>query len=482
MPPVNRSTNTPVALPRNSTPTAHTVKSGDSLSKLARQYGTTVQALVDANKGRYPTLATNPGNIKIGWQLALPGGAAPATNPTPAQQAPKSNDQILLVGMGDHASYEATELKKRANVTFIGDSFADDQVKTGTGASAVTHNLRNAEGIKSFVATLGLPAEQAAKIATAIGTAGTDARDELAQLAAVWARAEKGGLVPARLMLSGHSVGNGVWGDNNGTLSLAALGKLAEAMPNAARQVEDLHISGCYSAGQHSMDTYRAIFPKVKTIWAYTGSAPGSYSGAIAHHARWEAATRGATGALDRAIADNTRKGENVAVWSVEKGYIDGRPPEPLDSVRRDLARAEATFTRHFSGEQAVSDPQTGPLRDYYNELQRLLQHPELPRTERPALEAKRDQTIRLIYYSRTVAPRFAQAHGDAVKKGFEAVGLAAPDFAKLGRSEALGQIAAFEQKVAGLSPVPAQARALLPLLADGLRELSPRVIPDSWV
>ncbi|MFN7133537.1 MAG: LysM peptidoglycan-binding domain-containing protein, partial [Myxococcales bacterium] len=373
MPTVTRTTVTPTA-PRSTGPATHTVVRGDTMSAIARQHGTTVQALVDANKARYPGLATNAGNISVGWQLTIPGRGG-ATTPAPTPAGPRSNDDVLLVGMGDHAKYEATELKKRANVTFVGDSFEDDKVKVGN----TTYDLRTDQGIRSFVQTLALPAEQAKKVEDAIRLGGSDARDELAQLAQVWAKAEKGGTVPSRLMLSGHSVGNGVWGDNNGTLSLNALGKLAEAMPEAARQVEDLHISGCYSGGEHAMERYRAIFPKVKTIWAYTGSAPGSYSGAVPHHNRWEAATRGSRGDLDRALANGTRKGENVAVWSIDKGYIDGNTPASIDQIRSDVQRSEGAFERHLSGELAVQDPQTGPLRDYYNRLQRLIQHPGLP-------------------------------------------------------------------------------------------------------
>jgi hypothetical protein len=43
----------------------------------------------------------------------------------------------------------------------------------------------------------------------------------------------------------------------------------------------------------------------------------------------------------------------------------------------------QATFTAYFLGEQVVAYTQTGPLRDYYNDIQSLLGFPEVGGTER---------------------------------------------------------------------------------------------------
>ncbi|MBE2248701.1 MAG: LysM peptidoglycan-binding domain-containing protein [Myxococcus sp.] len=481
----------PTTAPASTTPaTGHRIQAGDTLSKIARQYGVSTQALIDANATRYPTLRTNPGAIQVGWSLSLPNGSAPSTPSQPTQPtapqgwAPRSNNDIMVVGMNATAQHEVDQLRARGqNVTFVKDAKENDKITTrdATGTS-VTHDLASEAGAKSFALTLGLPAEQTAKIAAAIQGAGSDARDELAQVAQVWAKAEQGGQIPSRLVLSGHNVGSGVWGDDNGRLSFDSLGKLAEAMPRAARSVEDLHLSACYSGGQPAMEKYRAMFPNAKTIWAYTGSAPGSYSGATGHQGRWESATRGDKASLDRAVAAGTRKGENVAVWSAQHGYVDGNPPSPLATVRSAVQNGEPTYQRFFTGGDKVQDTQSGPLREYYNQVQRLLQHPELPAAERPQLEARRDQTIRLIYYSKTVAPKFAEHHAGAIRDGFAAAGLPAPAFGTLTRAESLAQIAQLEAKLGTLSPPPAAAQRLLTVLQDGLRDLKPSAIPDAWV
>ncbi|MCA2977017.1 MAG: LysM peptidoglycan-binding domain-containing protein, partial [Myxococcaceae bacterium] len=78
---VSSRTQSPSLRQSPAAPSGVTVASGDSLSKLARRLGVSMEALVAANVARYPTLATNPGAIKVGWQLEVPGQG-------PASQAP----------------------------------------------------------------------------------------------------------------------------------------------------------------------------------------------------------------------------------------------------------------------------------------------------------------------------------------------------------------------------------------------------------
>ncbi|MBL8911375.1 MAG: LysM peptidoglycan-binding domain-containing protein [Archangium sp.] len=466
---------------------SYKIVGGDSMSKIAQRAGVSVQQLVDANKARYPQLESNPGNIQVGWTLSIPRGGAtttPSAPPPAAGWAPKSNNDVVLVGMNESSAHEAAHLKGRGvNVTHVKDGAVNDSITTrdAQGRTA-THDLTTPEGSKSFALTLGLPAEQTQKIADIIQSSGADSRDELAQLAQVWAGAERGGQIPSRMVLSGHNVGSGTWGDHNGMLRFDTLGKLAEAMPKAARSVEDLHLSACYSGGEPLMEKYRAMFPNAKTVWAYTGSAPGSYSGATAHLSRWDTATRGTKEGLTRELAAGTRKGENVAVWSKEHGYLDGNARAPLADLQATVTRGQATFDRFSSGAEKVVDSQTGPLREHYNDVQRLLQHPELPAGERSALEARRDSTIRLLYYSKTVAGNFANGYSAQIKSGFESLGMAVPDFKSLSRADALAKITEFETKLGATSPKPAAANTLLPLLTEGLRDLKASRVPETWV
>ncbi len=57
------------AVPSGSAPT-HTVKSGDTLSALAKRYGSTVDKIVSANKSKYPKMTKD--YILVGWVLTIP--------------------------------------------------------------------------------------------------------------------------------------------------------------------------------------------------------------------------------------------------------------------------------------------------------------------------------------------------------------------------------------------------------------------------
>lgn len=90
MPSVNSVRTNPVQAQQvQSNPSSVTVKSGDSLSKIASRLGVSTQALINANSAKYPSLASNPNSIKVGWTLNTPG-AAPAA---PTQQAAQTTTQ-----------------------------------------------------------------------------------------------------------------------------------------------------------------------------------------------------------------------------------------------------------------------------------------------------------------------------------------------------------------------------------------------------
>jgi hypothetical protein len=402
---------------------------------------------------------------------------------------PRRNDDTLVLGMNPHTQAEAEAIQKSnpsARVTTVQDSFQNDQVRAkGPDGGMRVHDLRMDAGIRSFVATLGLPLAQGQQVAAAIASAGEDARDELAQLAQVWARAEKGGVVPSRLVLSGHSGGSGLWGEegrfSNGVLSRRSLAMLAAAMPRAAAGVEDLCIAACYNGGETTMEAWRSLFPRLQTMWAYDGSAPGTFSGATAHLARWEKATRGEVDSLRPDLLRGLRKGENLAVWSRLGGHQTATVGASTADLRARQATGHATFARYFRGDEVVRDAQRGPLREHYNTLQSLLGRPEIPASERAGLERARDQTLRLLFYG-NVSARFQETHRAVIQRGFSALGLNVPNFSRLDRQGALALIQSFETELGRRNPRPVEAQRLMPLLTEGLRDLQRSRIPDNWL
>ncbi len=96
--PIPTGTTDPTATPEPSpTPseapagTTYTVQPGDSLSAIARAYGTTTEQLQAWNADRYPSLASNPGVIEPGWVLVVSRepNVTPLPTPTVAPSTPR---------------------------------------------------------------------------------------------------------------------------------------------------------------------------------------------------------------------------------------------------------------------------------------------------------------------------------------------------------------------------------------------------------
>jgi len=398
----------------------------------------------------------------------------------------RQND-VLFVGMNKYAASEAKPLNTQGTkVTLIQDAKKDDTLTVGAGKAKKTFDLTSAAGRKDFVATLGLPAAQSAKLEKVLEDAGPDARDELAQIARVWAEGEKGGKVPGRLVLSGHSAGGSIWGGEdgftNGSLRRNVLTDLAKAMPKAAAQVQDVAISACYCGGEDSIMKWKEGFPNAKTVLAYHDKSPsGADGGSTSHLQRWEKATRGDVDALKPMQFDGLVKAKNVATWSVRHGYLTPGAPEKSEVVRQRITDFQSQYAKYFSGETPPPTSEPNPLRTHYRDLQDLAGRADVPADEKAKLQGQIAQTLRLIKYE-GVKGTFQRTHGADLKAGFEAVGLKTPDVSKLSRKDAMQQLAALEKAASGKTTVPDETRKALDLLRKGLRDLDPSIIPDNWI
>ena len=388
-----------------------------------------------------------------------------------------ANDDVAFVGLNPSAATEMAAVGRRARVVPLGSSAFDE---TAVRIDGRLHDLTNAADIRSFVSTLGLERERAERVVAAIEHADHAGRDDLARIAAAWAPAERGATIPSRLVLSGHASGTGVHG-TGGTVSNAALGRLAAAMPNAATQIEDLAVSACWSGAERKVEQWRSVFPRLQTLFGYDGAAP-SQGGAARHLVLWERATRGRADRLPRTIAAGTRRGDQVATWSARGGWEGSAPPRPLDQLRGEWRWQRSTVDRFLRGVVEVDDPHEGPLRAAYTSLMHLFGRPELDADEHAALDAERAVLIRLLFYRDAIAPRFAAHCAREIDAGYGVLGARPPDFAHLGRGDALRAIASFEERVAAMQQPPEAAVHLSALLDNGLGALSSELIPDSWI
>lgn len=381
---------------------------------------------------------------------------------------------IVHVGLNKFAHDEARTLNRANRDAGGAIGIRNQRVQDEYKWQGVTYDLNKIEDCAKFVATLGLKSQTAVTAAQWIADGGSEAKDEMAQMVRVWGEADLGIRKMERVVLSGHSVGSSIWGDDNGSISFDAIIELSAIFPKAVSQVKHLMLSSCYGGGESKMAQYHEMFPNLESIWAYHDSSPGTWSGAMDHMKSWEGATEEGDDAslVDPELAGRARKAENVSTWNVADGY-QGADPMNLWELQSQLRSEEPTFNDHFAGNVEVDNPGSGPLRDYYNIVQRFLGHPDAG--DVAAMELRRDVTIRLIYWH-VVRGKFAEHHATELTAAYTAMGVDMPDFSSISR----GDFMKHWETIQGIDNAEAQETKLL--IQRGLHDLSPDAIPETWV
>ncbi len=397
---------------------------------------------------------------------------APAAAWKEAPRAP-TNDRILYVGMNkDSSGIESCALAARS----VGLTTIESSASSTVTFEGHEYDLSSEMGAHIFAAAVGqaygLDADKSVALGDAL--AGTDfrGRDELARIALAWAPAEKGAVVASRMILSGHSAGGFLMGGHGGSeFRFDNVLALAKALPAAARQIEDIQLSGCFTENQvQDASKWTAAFPNLKTLWGYSGFSPGA---PIGHLYDWEAATRGRTSTLgDRFVAAHGA----ATAWSLNGGIANAG--KTLEERRGLVVDADRHFDAFLSGDRRITDPHQPDADRAYGAYRMLAAHSSALPAERSRASLRADQMLRLRFYEKGVRTEFAQKHGAAIARVFERLGLPRADFSELSRKEALEVVRAFRERAGGNSdPEVARVRHHL----DGLAELSPNVIPTGW-
>jgi len=85
----------------------YTVKSGDTLSKIAQNNNTTVAALISANKAKFPCLATNAACLQAGWVIIIPGTGGTTITQGPSTYTVQSGDSLFKIARKFGVTYTA---------------------------------------------------------------------------------------------------------------------------------------------------------------------------------------------------------------------------------------------------------------------------------------------------------------------------------------------------------------------------------------
>jgi hypothetical protein len=164
--------------------------------------------------------------------------------------------------------------------------------------------------------------------------------------------------------------------------------------------------------------------------------------------------------------------GGAMGTWSQDGGYKG--PKTTLDEDLASVEMMEDSFNEHLDGTQEVTSSSSGPMYSYFRALQRLLGRTDLEDGDRVKWDARRDVAMRLRFWPE-VKVRFGAEYAPRLKKGYDALGRAVPEWKKLTRAGAFGEVAAFE------SAGKADAKDALYLLT-GLRDLDAAIVLKEWL
>ncbi len=372
-------------------------------------------------------------------------------------------DRVLYLGMNrGSADVEARALRSatRGNVDRV-----EERAEATFELGGISYDLSRDGDLRSFVGGLRLGAEATARLEDALRSVDGFARDELARLALFFSTAERGGPMPSRMVLSGHSGGREIFGDG-GVVSFDAVQKIARVFPHAAGRVEDLHLSGCNTAGQaRDVAVWRGAFPNLKTVWAYVGAAPSAASSDLT---RWESVTRGRREAL---FPPRTQ----IVTWSSRGGLRDGSVS--LTELRSQVREADARFSDFRSGRITVTSPHQGDVESDYAAYRNLETKPGASRNEQLEARGKAEALLRVRYWT-GIRAELAARHGTAIRRACELLGLPPLDFRGLSRRAAVEHLASFRARAAE-TPLPADLASLGALL-EAAEALDER-IPAAW-
>lgn len=426
-----------------------------------------------------------PGTRGVASRRALQAVATIAGADALAEAAREGLDlsqSVTFIGVTRSSLDEARALRERGvPVELIRDvttSLGDHGWREGKAMPLGTRAQR-----EGFIDTLALPDPVAGDVERVLANTPARGRGEIAALARQWAGAYHGEAIPERLVVSGHGDGATVFETQGDELGRADLLAMAHAMPAAAQQIRHVHIAACQHGYEPRTEPYFEAFSGLQSVWGYAGFAP---SGATArtHQSRWEQATRSDEDAREvhATLARGTRRAVAVAVHRRGETW-EGPPVEPLSTLGARAREGRDEFERTLRGELVVTDPGRGFAAEHYQTLQSLTAHHDFADQDagyRETWELRREQCLRLRFFTTHVAPSFERAHHAVLDDAFALLGLERPNFATLDRAETIAAVRAFDAafQERGEPRVAQRARELL----DGLENLRPEVIPARWL
>ena len=390
----------------------------------------------------------------------------------------RPKDELVYLGLNEGAPAEAARLNKltKGAIVSVTDSEKDDQLTVGKQ----TFDLANEQEARRYLTAIGVPEDKHAALVTLMQDVLPDSRDEIGQMIRLFWEAEHGERTLDRLVMSGHSSGSSIWGDQNGIFLFTYIGELAKVFPRAGGQIRHIMLSACNTGGEFSLRAWNEMFPSLESIWAYIERSPGAASGAMGHQEVWNRATQNqevADMAAARKKVARQRDGDNVVTWTKTEGYQGGKTLEIQQAIAS-VQALEYDFNRFYYGDAELHDPHSGPLRDYYQAVIQLFNHSDLPADQRAHWDARKQTTLLLLFF-KNVRVKFADRLKPQLDAGYQAAGIPQPNWKAIDRGRAWDAASTLSARCTLIGASAADEACHL--VKAGLAELSGDVLAENY-
>ncbi|MCH2023782.1 MAG: hypothetical protein MK207_15000 [Saprospiraceae bacterium] len=420
---------------------------GDVLGVPGILDATLVQALAKFQKAKGLEIDGMVGDYTFQWLSLHPSGKGKALGKL------VKSEHVMYLGMrGVSRKREAavvTQTVGSKNATIIEGSVEENKIDV----EGELVDLETSDGLDAFLDSL-VNVNEAEKVILkeVIENIRNNARDEVCNFVRQMNEAENGKKLFKRLVLSGHSDGWYIVGDDNeGSYTFKDIANIGKVFSNAFKQVEDLQIAGCNTGQEAKLDQHLKMFPNLKTIWAYADFSPSPDTGSKYHIKKWLKGTEGRGDAkIDAARKDVSNDGgskdKNIATYKVDSDEYKtdhSMSGWDLQRVSDELWPVEHYYTEAFF----YGKINKAGLRDLQSLLQNFTGRPEAKSHYNFQKYLKMNTHVLLLRHWPQYNHHFMQNHGTDVNKGYNEIGREVPNFEKMTRKETLDEIKQFQPK-----------------------------------
>ncbi len=297
---------------------------------------------------------------------------------------------VIHLGMREASKSEVAALDEAARGQGGVHSIPGWKSEGKVTVDGTEYDLTTKSGLDSFCrkcVDLGMPKDKAKAFRAFLEGRDKDVRDDFAQLGLALFNVGEGKLAANRLVLSGHSGGNSVDGDDLSEVKFDDVVTVAKMFSKGAAKIEHIAVSACNCGYVEQIDQFRGAFPNLKSYLGYSGFSPKAETNAPKHLKKWEGMTDGD----DPSRVD--KFGGDTATWNVVDGY-QGYVRSVAD-LEKDIASGRSAWEPYENGTKtAKPGMHDSALDDYYLSLTRLEYHPNVSAKRKAEIAAHRKEVL----------------------------------------------------------------------------------------